>query len=128
MSSWAELYAQAKKEGKTQSLAPLLHTFKEEEPLIGRFVKREKFPSKKKGMPDYHAYYMETENDTILFFGGQAFDNGPGSKMMPGEVYAVTFHGKKKLTDNRTLNLFTVDLIPGLHKPMPMTEKEADAI
>ena len=107
--SLQDAYDVAKEEGRAKHLSEVLHTFVKGEIFLFAYKDREEQKSKKKGWPNYFVYHGENDDGAVCFFGGQAFDKTSGEKMKPGFVYAITFHGKKDLSEGRKMNIYVVD-------------------
>lgn len=79
--------------------------------IIGRFLATVEITSRT-NQGKYNQYIFDTDAGKIKFHCGAFFDKDAGSLMSLGNVYAITFQGKKKLEGGNTVNLFDLLLVP----------------
>lgn len=112
MTNYDELYKKALDDGTLVHLEPQRVKLEEGNIIIGRFLGRDLCPTKKRKMPDYYLYNLETNTGAVRFPVSQAFDKGPGAKLEEGKIYALEYIGMQKISGGRQFKNIECTEIP----------------
>lgn len=106
MKTYAELYADAEKAGKTRSLMPtFVKLDKKGETLVGRYLSREEVKAQA-GTGTFYVYIFETDAGLIKTKFGGASDREWGATLEVDGIYRIVFKGKERLPNGQSINRF----------------------
>jgi len=111
-----------KEEGKGQRLSVRRIVLEPKQVLTGVFLGRELVQAKKKGFPDSYSYRWDTTEGTVTCFLSHNFDQNEGGRLAEGNLYELTYLGKRSISEGRTLKEF--ELVD--YGPMSDEEEEDD--
>ena len=72
------------------------------------FLGRELVPAKKKGFPDSYSYKWDATDGIETCFLSSAFDKTDGERLVEGNLYEITYIGKRAISEGRTLKEYEV--------------------
>ncbi len=114
--SYADQYKNAKTQGAAREMvAKYLKLDKEGLQIIGKLMGYTVIPEKvvnKKVMPEYRQYLFDTDEGLVKVAPGGNFDGSTGAMMKVGNVYALTFNGKRDIGGGHKVNDFALEEIP----------------
>jgi len=108
--NYREKYEKAKEAGKTEQITEQIYKFEEEgQQVMGLVVTATPFTG---GEFDAEVlrYVIDTDEGRISCVLGSATDSQLSNKKIVGKLVCITFHGKKTLSDGRSINRFSVEV------------------
>lgn len=108
---YQDLYNDAVKAKTVKEMGAKYKEFKKDgDNVIGRLLHKNQVQSRQGGVP-YNQYLFDTDEGKVKFALGSATDGDAAAMMGIGGIYAVTYHGKEKLSTGRTMNKFSIGKI-----------------
>ena len=106
--SYADRYNEAADKGLVeQATTEIYQWIEEDQVLIGELVDMKPFTDGKFDT-DVLQYIFDTDSGRISTVLGAATDKQLAGKAKPGDLFKITFRGKKHLDDGRQVNLFDI--------------------
>jgi len=108
---YLQMYKEAHEAGELDDLVYELKTdWQEGDMLIGKLIdiKEVHFEETKSTLS---GYVLETDTGLIQTVLGAGVDLQGADKFVIGQIYAITYKGKKDISGGKTLNIFRVQLI-----------------
>lgn len=111
MGEYAAMYADAKADGRTESLTPEYFEFKQPgNAVVGKFIAANPVKST---LSDgtYNQYLFDTDQGLIKFSLGGAADAEVAPMMYKNHVYYIQFEGQMKISNKRRVNKYLIEHI-----------------
>lgn len=106
MKTYKELMEESKKKGTIKGVTPVYKdSFTKNEVIVGKLIRKTPVNSAF-GEGTYNQYVLETDEGLIKFMLGQSADREFGDTLEEGQIYALTFLGKEKISGGRTVNKY----------------------
>ena len=126
--TYGDAYKAAKAAKSTRELSPVFVKWEEEgQAVVGKLLNRSLVKSRQSGS-EYADYVVDTDDGVVHFACGNQFDEKVGNNLVPGKVYAWTFHGKRDIGKGRRVNDFSLEEVPTDQRDPLFPEGEANPL
>ena len=113
---YKEQFEKAKKAKMADKINPVFKKFeKVDDTIVGMFMAKSSVGSNKdEDGQTYNQYLFSTDEGPVKFHLGSVADGEIGAQLVEGNVYAVIYKGKEKISSTRSVNKFECYLVPDM--------------